>query len=130
MTKNKEDKLLAFIKQEVPFRLREVLKVPEEKITGELINACTKELYDNSDIMFDYDSIDGLLSIICNDINAKCEEITTVCYDKKEVWHSRDKALRHFIRCMSGSEGSECERYVRIYTQLMEGLDYCTDEEE
>lgn len=56
--------LLAFIKQEVPFRLKEVIGVPENECSNELIEACIDRLYSDNDIMFDYDKIDAELSEI------------------------------------------------------------------
>lgn len=53
--------LLTFIKQEVPFRLTEVLNLPENAFDFGLIEECVDRLYDNSDIMFNYDAIDSLL---------------------------------------------------------------------
>lgn len=123
---NKHDPLFDFIKKEVPFRLREILNVPEEKITGELINSCVKELYDNSDAMFDYDAIDSLLVGVCD--GGKKEEITTVCYGEEQKWKSRQEAIDFYIDAMASSEGSERERYTEILLQLDSGLTYCTDE--
>ena len=62
-----ESPLLAFLKEEVPFRLRELLEIPEERITPEAVDACVNYLYDHSDLMFRYDAIDGcLLTILRN----------------------------------------------------------------
>lgn len=55
------DPLLDFIKQEVPFRLQEVIGIAPEKITTELVDSIVDALYDNSDIMFDYDKLDSWL---------------------------------------------------------------------
>lgn len=60
--------LLAFIKQEVPFRLNEVLNLPEDAvITDELIEECVDRLYKNNDIMFDYEAIDSFLLLVLNE---------------------------------------------------------------
>lgn len=50
--------LLAFIRQEVPFRLKNIFNIPEEKISPNIVDVCVWSLYDNSDVMFDYDSMD------------------------------------------------------------------------
>lgn len=123
---NEHEPLLDFIKNEVPFRLKEILGFPEEKITGELINSCVKELYDNSDVMFDYDAIDSLLIGVCD--GGEKEEITTVCYGEEQKWKSRQEAIDFYINAMASSEGSERERYTEILLQLDSGLTYCTDE--
>lgn len=53
--------LLGFIKQEVPFRLENIFNIPSEKITPNIVDVCVWSLYDNSDVMFDYDSMDDHL---------------------------------------------------------------------
>lgn len=63
--------LLAFIKQEVPFRLEEVLEVPEGSRTFELIEECVDRLYESSDVMFDYDALDSFLTGILDEHGIK-----------------------------------------------------------
>ena len=53
--------LFAFIQQEVPFRLENIFNIPSEKITPNIVDVCVWSLYDNSDVMFDYDSMDDHL---------------------------------------------------------------------
>ena len=53
--------LLAFVRQEVPFRLENIFNIPSEKITPNIVDVCVWSLYDNSDVMFDYDSMDDHL---------------------------------------------------------------------
>ena len=56
------------------------------------------------------------------------EQITTICYGKKDTWQSREEAQVFFLKAMAGSEGSEQERYATIYTQLCLGMTECRDE--
>ena len=49
------------IQQEVPFRLENIFNIPSEKITPNIVDVCVWSLYDNSDVMFDYDSMDDHL---------------------------------------------------------------------
>lgn len=63
-----EHPLYHFIEDEVPFRLREILDVPEEKITPELVSTCVEHLKDHSEVMFNYDGIDETLQTIVNDM--------------------------------------------------------------
>lgn len=63
--------LLAFIKQEVPFRLEEVLEVPEGSRTFEIIEECVDCLYESSDVMFDYDALDSFLTGILDEHGIK-----------------------------------------------------------
>lgn len=54
--------LLDYIKQEVPFRLKEIFNIPDEALSQTAVDDCIFELYDNSDVMFDYDSLDDFLT--------------------------------------------------------------------
>lgn len=51
--------LREFVKQEVPFRLSEIFHIPDSELAPHIVDACIEDLYDNSDVMFDYDSIDA-----------------------------------------------------------------------
>lgn len=53
--------LLALIKEEVPFRLSEVIGVSEDKQTFELIEEIVDRLYDENNVMFDYDALDSFI---------------------------------------------------------------------
>ena len=59
-----DEPLLAFVKEEVPFRIREILGVDEEEISEELIAEIAAHLFENSDILFDYDAIDNEITDI------------------------------------------------------------------
>ena len=50
--------LREFIKQEVPFRLSEIFNIPDSELAPHIVDACIEDLYDNSDVMFDCDSMD------------------------------------------------------------------------
>lgn len=61
-----------------------------------------------------------------------CRKLDTVkitCYGKTQTWDSRKEAADFYLRAIAGSEGSECERYTKIYTELLMGFSECTDEE-
>lgn len=62
--KEESSPLLDFIEQEVPFRLKEIFHIPDEALSQTAVNDCIFELYDNSDVMFDYDSLDDFLTSI------------------------------------------------------------------
>lgn len=51
--------LREFVKQEVPFRLSEIFHIPDSELAPHIVDACIEDLCDNSDVMFDYDSIDA-----------------------------------------------------------------------
>lgn len=58
------------------------------------------------------------------------EKIITVTYGKEDTWTNRKKAMEFFMDCMRHSEGCERERYTNVYFKLMDGLTYCTDDDD
>lgn len=64
-TKDSDDEnvhpLLGFIKQEVSFRLKEIFCIPEDLLTPSVVDDIVWSLYDDSDVMFDYDSMDEFI---------------------------------------------------------------------
>ena len=54
--------------------------------------------------------------------------VTTQCYGEKKTWTRREDALAFFLEGMLSSEGSEQERYSRIYSQLKAGENFASDE--
>lgn len=63
-------------------------------------------------------------------LDGRTHQVTTVCYGKPKTWDSRDEAVAWFLECMRSSEGAERDRYFNIYCKLLDGLDYCTDDED
>ena len=57
---------------------------------------------------------------------AKTDLVKITCYGKTETM-TRSKAKSFYLDCMMNSEGSERDRYVSIYTQLMRGCTECYD---
>ena len=58
-----KDPLLAFIEQEVPFRLHDIFDwLPEEIITSDVIDQCIDALWSDTNVMFAYDSIDDVIT--------------------------------------------------------------------
>lgn len=60
----------------------------------------------------------------------KTQSVTTKCYGEVKKWDNREEAKDFFLEAMMNSDGSEHDRYSSIYIQLMNGLPFCTDEEE
>ena len=56
--------------------------------------------------------------------------VITVCYGQREYWRSRKEAADYFLEGISASGGSECERYSKIYAELICGKKVCSDEYE
>ena len=85
---------------------------------------------DAASILVDWDNGSGLHVVYGEDICRKLETVKTICYGKEDVWDSRKEAADFFLRAIVASEGSECERYTKIYTELLMGKTVCTDEED
>lgn len=83
---------------------------------------------DAASLCVHWDNGSGLNVIYGEDAVMKLP-IKTVCYGEAQEWASRDAAMRHFLILMSGSEGSERDRYSSIYTKLAAGFPVCTDED-
>lgn len=49
--------LRELVKQEVPFLLSEIFHIPDSELAPHIIEACVDDLCENSNAMFDYDSI-------------------------------------------------------------------------
>lgn len=84
---------------------------------------------DTASIMVAWDNGSNLHVVYGEDACRKLETVRTICYGREEVWDSRKEAAEFFLRAIAGSEGSECGRYTKIYTELLMGKDICTDEE-
>ena len=83
---------------------------------------------DTASILVRWDNGCGLNVIYGEDSCRKLDAVKTICYGKEDVWDSRKEAADFFLRAIAGSEGSERERYTKIYTELMLGMKVCTDE--
>lgn len=68
--------------------------------------------------------------IISEDRFRKVNGVITVCYGQREYWRCRKEAADHFFDGLCATEGSECERYSKIYAELLCGKTVCTDEYE
>ena len=85
---------------------------------------------DTGSLLMRWDNGCGLNVVYGEDIVKKIPAVTTVCYGTEDVWYSRKEAEDFFLCAMMGSEGSEHNRYARIYEQLKLGRAHCTDEED
>lgn len=69
--------LLAFIQEEVPYRLNELdLDV---EITDDLVAECVKKLHESSNVMFDYDKMDDFLLDIVDKYSGKGDDENDDC---------------------------------------------------
>lgn len=60
---------------------------------------------------------------------SKNDSVTTICYNQKQHWDNRQDAIDFFYDGMMSTEGSESNRYQKIYSELISGKKICTDEE-
>ena len=73
----------------------------------------------------------GLKVILSEDRIRKLKDgVITVCYGHREYWRSRKEAVDYFLEGISASDGSESERYSKIYSELICGKAVCSDEYE
>lgn len=84
---------------------------------------------DTASLLVDWDNGSHLNVIYGEDSVRKIDTVKTICYCKTDIWDSREEAAQFFLKAMSASEGSERDRYVKIYTELMMGFPVCSDEE-
>jgi hypothetical protein len=85
---------------------------------------------DTGTIHVDWDNGCCLGVVYGEDSCRKLDAVTVACYGKTEKWDSRKEAADFYLKAIAGSEGSECERYTKIYTELLMGKAVCSDEEE
>ena len=85
---------------------------------------------DTAFVMVAWDNGSSLHVVYGEDACRRLETVRTVCYGKEDVWDSRKEAAEFFLRAIAGSEGSECERYTKIYAELLVGKAVCTDGED
>lgn len=57
-------------------------------------------------------------------------KVTTVCKGERRVWSDCEDAQIFFLEMMMSTDGEEHERAECVYTQLINGLDICSDDEE
>ena len=63
----------------------------------------------------------SLKVILSEDRIRKVNGAITICYGHREYWRSRKEAADYFLEGISASDGSECERYSKIYAELICG---------
>lgn len=84
---------------------------------------------DTASILVTWDNGRCLNVVYGEDACKRLDSVEVTCYGKEETWDERKEAIAFYMKAIAGSEGSECERYTKIYTELLMGLSSCTDEE-
>ena len=82
------------------------------------------------DLLMRWSTGSSLKVILSEDRIRKVDGVITVCYGQREYWRSRKQAADYFLDGINATEGSECERYSKIYAELLCGKTVCTDEYE
>ena len=82
---------------------------------------------DTASIMVSWDNGSHLNVVYGEDACKKLDSVRVICYGKEEVWDSRKEAADFYLNAIAGSEGSECERYTNIYTEILLGKMVCSD---
>lgn len=85
---------------------------------------------DTGSILVSWDNGSGLNVVYGEDKCRKLDSVRVTCYGQTEVWDSRKEAADFYLRAIAGSEGSECERYTKIYVELLSRMEECSDEYE
>lgn len=106
----------------------ELVKMDDEQAPAIGTKGTVIGVDDTASILVKWDNGSGLNVVYGEDRCRKLDVVKTVCYGNEDVWDSRKEAVDFFLRAIAGSEGSECERYTKIYAELILGKEVCTDE--
>ena len=118
------------VRREYPVGTRvELLKMADKQAPTVGTKGTVRGVDEAASLLVDWDNGCGLNVVFNEDKVRKLDTVKTVCYGKEEVWDSMNEAMAFFLEGMISSEGSECERYTKIYTELSMGKSVCTDEE-
>ena len=118
------------IKKEYPVGARvELVRMDDIQAPPIGTKGTVRGVDDTASIMVRWDNGSGLNVVYGEDLCRKLDTVKITCYGKTQTWDSRKEAADFYLRAIAGSEGSECERYTKIYTELLMGLSECTDEE-
>lgn len=90
------------------------------------LEAFISELNETHDVRRYYDGRD--LRWVAFPKGVAGEGVNITCYRKTETWLSRNNAMSFYAEGVNCCEGSEQERYIRIFMQLGEGCTDCSDE--
>ena len=85
---------------------------------------------DAGDLLMLWSTGSSLKVILSEDRIRKVDGVITVCYGQREYWRSRKEAADYFLEGLCATEGSESERYSKIYAELICGKTVCSDENE
>lgn len=108
----------------------ELLKMDDEQAPPIGTKGTVIGVDDAGGLLVRWDNGSSLNAILGVDRVRKLDSVTTICYGEKQVWDSRKEAADYFMQAISGSDGSERERYTNIYVKLLGGCEICSDFDE
>ena len=117
------------LKQQYPVGTRVILRKMDDCQAPPIGTKGTVQGVDDAaSLLVKWDNGCGLNVVYGVDEVENLDGVTTVCYGEEKVWDSRKEAKDYFLEGLKATEGSERERYATIYTKLILGKNYCTDE--
>ena len=119
------------VRREYPIGTRvELVRMDDAQAPPVGTKGSVKSVDDTGSLLMRWDNGSGLNVVYGEDLVRKTPVVKTVCYGRTQEWYSRAEAEQFFFHAMMNSEGSEQNRYMKIYTELRLGNTLCTDEEE
>jgi len=85
---------------------------------------------DIGSLLVKWDNGSGLNVAYEADYAEKLDSVKVTCYGETKIWDSRKEAADFYLSAILNSEGSENQRYTKIYINLMMGKKECSDAEE
>ena len=123
--------IVEMVRREYPVGTRvELVQMDDVQAPPVGTKGTVKGVDDTGSLLVRWDNGSGLNVVYGEDIVRKIPVIKTICYGRTQEWYSRAEAEQFFFHAMMNSEGSEQNRYLKIYTGLKLGKALCTDEEE
>ena len=124
-------KIVEHIRETYPAGTRvELVKMDDFQAPPIGTRGTVKGVDDTGSIMVAWDNGCGLNVVYGEDICRKLDTVKVTCYGKTEVWDTRQEAGKFYFEALCNSEGSECDRYIKIFAELVLGKDECSDEDE
>ncbi|MFR7820215.1 DUF4314 domain-containing protein [Candidatus Pseudoruminococcus sp.] len=117
------------LKQQYPVGTRVILRKMDDCQAPPIGTKGTVQGVDDAaSLLVKWDNGCGLNVVYGVDEVENLDSVTTVCYGEEKLWDCRKEAKDFFLEALKATEGSERERYATIYTKLILGKNYCTDE--
>ena len=117
------------LKQQYPVGTRVILRKMDDCQAPPIGTKGTVQGVDDAaSLLVKWDNGCGLNVVYGVDEVENLDSVTTVCYGEEKVWDSRKEAKDFFLEGLKATDGSERERYAAIYTKLVLGKNYCTDD--